>query len=45
MSKRAANDKDVTVNKIKLIRTGIIAFIILFILIFFIKKMDEYINA
>ena len=45
MSKRAANDKDVTVNKIKLIRTGIIAFIILFILIFFIKKMDEYIKA
>ena len=45
MSKRAANDKDVTVNKIKLIGTGIIAFIILFILIFFIKKMDEYIKA
>ena len=42
MAKRNANDKDVTINKIKLIRTIIISLLILFILIFFIKKFDEY---
>lgn len=45
MAKRNANDKDVTINKIKLIRTIIISLLILFILIFFIKKFDEYIKA
>ncbi|SEF67950.1 Protein of unknown function [Eubacterium ruminantium] len=45
MSKKNANDKDVTVSKIKLIRTIVISVIVLFILIFFMKKFDEYIKA
>lgn len=45
MSKRESNDKDVTVNKIKLIRTAIIAAVILFFLIFVIKKIDAYLDA
>ncbi|MCR4608594.1 MAG: DUF4230 domain-containing protein [Eubacterium sp.] len=45
MSKRDTNSSDVTVNKIKLIRTAIIAVVILFILLFVIKKIDAYLDA
>jgi len=45
VSKRDTNSSDVTVNKIKLIRTAIIAVVILFILLFVIKKIDAYLDA
>ena len=45
MSKRDTNSSDVTVNKIKLTRTAIIAVVILFILLFVIKKIDAYLDA
>ena len=45
MSKKESNSNDVTVNKIKLIRTAIISAVILFFLIFVIKKIDAYLDA
>ncbi len=44
MSKKESNSNDVTVNKIKLIRTAIISAVILFFLIFVIKKIDAYLD-
>jgi len=45
VSKKESNSNDVTVNKIKLIRTAIISAVILFFLIFVIKKIDAYLDA
>ena len=45
MSKKNDRDSNVTVNRIKLIRTAIIAVVILFFLIFVIKKIDAYLEA
>ncbi|MBQ6231279.1 MAG: DUF4230 domain-containing protein [Eubacterium sp.] len=45
MSRKESSDRDVTVNKIKLIRTAIIAVVVLFFLIVVIKKIDAYIDA
>ena len=45
VSKKETSEKDVTVNKIKLIRTAIIAVVVLFFLIFVIKKIDAYLDA
>lgn len=44
VSKKESNSNDVTVNKIKLIRTAIISAVILFFLIFVIKKIDAYLD-